>query len=211
MLKTSRWRFHQTKRFKPAKIQVKCMPTLGKTTNISFPLKLSSPNAAKSSICDDTSNNITSSYCQISDINDNSHEKDDIDVVKKTAYQQQQEKQYYSWESIRLSLLNGLTEEEAFFPEQECCECGFGEATIRCLDCGFDQYFGDDCANKNHEKKSYFHLLEMLKVNISIQIVFNKNNIEIKYWIGIASHWWLSQQTRNDETPSDKEKSINYI
>ena len=43
-----------------------------------------------------------------------------------------------------------------------------GEATIRCLDCGFDQYFCDDCANKNHEKKNYFHLLEMLMVNIPI-------------------------------------------
>ena len=83
--------------------------------------------------------------------------------------------------------------------------------SIRCLDCGFDQYFCDDCANKNHEKKNYFHLLEMLKVNISIQIVFNEKNIEFKYRIGIASHWWLSQQTRNDETPSDKEKSMNYI
>ena len=199
-----------TKRFKPAKIRAKCVSTLGKTTKISFPLKLSSPNAAKSSTCD-TSNNITSTYCQISDINDNSHEEDDIDAVKKTAYQQRREKQYYSWESIRQNLLNGRIEEEAFLFEQECCECGIGEATIRCLDCGFDQYFCDDCANKNHEKKNYFHLLEMLKVNISIQIVFNEKNIEFKYRIAIASHWWLSQQTRNDETPSDKEKSMNYI
>ena len=102
-----------TKRFKPAKIRAKCVSTLGKTTKISFPLKLSSPNAAKSSTCD-TSNNITSTYCQISDINDNSHEEDDIDAVKKTAYQQRREKQYYSWESIRQNLLNGRIEEEAF-------------------------------------------------------------------------------------------------
>ena len=107
-----------TKRFKPAKIRAKCVSTLGKTTKISFPLKLSSPNAAKSSTCDDISNNITSTYCQISDIND-SHEEDDIDVVKKTAYQQRREKQYYFWESIRQSLLNGRIEEEAFLPELE--------------------------------------------------------------------------------------------
>ena len=93
-------------------------------------------------------------------------EADDEDGV--TPYRKRRGKAYGSWESVLKKLLYGQVEEEAFYPEQQCCECGDDGVEMRCVECEVDQYFCVACANKIHERKSYFHML----LNITHYIQF---------------------------------------
>ena len=56
------------------------------------------------------------------------------DRDQKTQHERRREKQYYSWESIRESLLNERVEEEAFFPEEMCCECKIKKFAVGSVD-----------------------------------------------------------------------------
>ena len=154
------------KRFKSCKIRVQCSSTSGKKRQIGMPLKVLSrkPECDFSKDCFDSAKQDVAEQYSAKSAADETLFDNNRDQT--TQYERRREKQYYSWENIRKSLLNGRVEEEAFFPEEVCCECEINNVEIRCFECGLNQHFCIACANKIHEKKNYFHVLEKFKVVI---------------------------------------------
>ena len=155
--------YRPAKRFKSCKFRVQCSSTSGKKRQIGLPLKVLSRKAEAdfSKACNQEFIDSTNYEQCSSSTPEETHDRD-----QKTQHERRREKQYYSWESIRESLLNGRVEEEAFFPEEMCCECKIKKVEIRCWECGFNQYFCIACANNIHREKNYFHVMEKLKVVI---------------------------------------------
>ena len=159
------------KRFKRCNIRVKCVSTSGKKFISTTPLKVFSRETANKQ-------NMSQKATTKAVTTDTEHDEDNSQVCTNdegiTPYQKRREKAYGSWEGIRERLLNGRVEEEAFDTEQQCWECGREGVELRCLECG-GEYFCVNCANKTHEQKNYFHVLEKLKVNILIYILYRTN------------------------------------
>ncbi len=65
-------------------------------------------------------------------------------------------------------------------PEGDLCVLHEEEfATIRCLECGYGQYYCHECATLIHRDRKIFHFLEEWKVGISASLRFNGNKYRI--------------------------------
>ena len=154
------------KRFRPCKVCVSTKGTKGRRIVKSVPVKVNKycrvSNKPVDSSCEAESDSLSLATEEISI---------DKDIVEnKTAAQLSKHhlrrvKEYNSWEDIRKGLLQARIEEEAFSCETiKCVECLESLAICRCQDCGPRQMFCLDCAKQLHEKRNYFHSLEIFKV-----------------------------------------------
>lgn len=157
-------------RFKPCKVRVHCVSTSGRKTTKNINLKVSSltKQTVGIGLFSESVSHSSSKYGPHGHSQSQEQEtKQDFEQGQPdvaTRYQIRREREYENWKQIREALLNGCIEEEAFFPEQKCRECGIALAEVRCIDCGYDQHFCIGCAKRTHEERNYFHVLERFKV-----------------------------------------------
>lgn len=86
----------------------------------------------------------------------------------RSAYYKRKEKQLEKWDNVR-SLMVKCFVEACCLPEEKLCVlCEEQFATIRCLECGYGQYYCHGCASLIHRDRSIFHFLEEWKVGICI-------------------------------------------
>ena len=70
-----------------------------------------------------------------------------------------------NWAGVRDGIVHGALEESCLPRGVMCVVCREEEASIRCRDCGFRQYFCRQCAASLHGVRNLFHVLEIWKVS----------------------------------------------
>ena len=90
----------------------------------------------------------------------------------RSRYERRKVKEGEWWKALQDELVKTYIENSAMLPQQICVKCvedGRPESTlpiaeIRCLDCAPNQYFCHYCAEKLHQTRNLFHVVEVWKV-----------------------------------------------
>ena len=87
-----------------------------------------------------------------------------------SSYEKRRRREADHWESLQDDLTKTYIEGSAMKPNQCCIKCiedGRPNmlATMRCSDCGPNQFYCSDCAESLHKTRNFFHIVEVWKVS----------------------------------------------
>ena len=88
-----------------------------------------------------------------------------------SSYEKRRRREADHWESLQDDLTKTYIEVSAMKPcNQYCIKCiedgrPYMLATMRCSDCGLNQFYCSDCAESLHKTRNFFHIVEVWKVS----------------------------------------------
>ena len=103
--------------------------------------------------------------------NENSGPTERGKAIKQT-WKERKGKVEEEWLKLTGEFVETWTKEEAAIEGKQCVLCNendkevVSQATIRCRDCGYNQFFCEACAIKLHSNRCSFHLLEKWEVSM---------------------------------------------
>ena len=96
-----------------------------------------------------------------------------LSAPKQSEYFARKEKLLEKWDEIRDKLVYCRIEQSCITENQPCTNCNEEIAEIRCLDCGYQSYFCQECAVLIHSTRNFFHCPEKWKVGLTCVHLFD--------------------------------------
>ena len=104
----------------------------------------------------------------------------------RSRYERRKVKEGECWKALQDELVKTYIENSAMLPQQICAKCvedvqpesTLPIAEIRCLDCGPNQFFFHHCAEKLHQTRNLFHVVEVWKVKRLIVLLSMKIKLQ---------------------------------
>ena len=158
---------------KPYSIRVKTYSSTGRVSSKKVPL-------AARKLYNENEDALLPSVGRLRNVNEHLEVDDTVDDLpvpvfddaenqpQPSTYERRRIKEAENWGSLQDVLVEACIETSAMPPNQRCVACledgKSNRSKIRCQDCGPNQFFCHECAEKLHTTRNLFHVVEVWKV-----------------------------------------------